>query len=146
MNLVEALSAASDKRKQVMEEAANAVKAVLAPGLQLFLQEHPEIEALKWAQYTPYFNDGEPCEFSVGDLYYKPTGGADDSGDYGDGFEYLSSYGKPEGFMSQQWVKDLGDLAAALQKAEDELLAAFGDHVKVIVTREGVDVEEYEHD
>ncbi|WPH58224.1 hypothetical protein SEA_ALONE_136 [Streptomyces phage Alone3] len=26
------------------------------------------IKAVTWHQYTPYFNDGEPCEFSVYDL------------------------------------------------------------------------------
>ena len=31
----------------------------------------PEIAALRWRQYTPYFNDGEPCTFSVNDLYAK---------------------------------------------------------------------------
>lgn len=26
------------------------------------------VKAATWHQYTPYFNDGEPCEFSVNDL------------------------------------------------------------------------------
>lgn len=26
------------------------------------------VTAVTWHQYTPYFNDGEPCEFSVGDV------------------------------------------------------------------------------
>lgn len=26
------------------------------------------VTAVTWNQYTPYFNDGEPCEFSVGDM------------------------------------------------------------------------------
>lgn len=26
------------------------------------------VKAVTWHQYTPYFNDGEPCEFSVGDM------------------------------------------------------------------------------
>lgn len=25
------------------------------------------VKAITWKQYTPYFNDGEPCEFSVGE-------------------------------------------------------------------------------
>lgn len=145
MNLSQALNDASAKRKQVMEEAANAVKAVISPGLQLFMQEHPEIEALRWEQFTPYFNDGAPCEFGVRDLYYKLVG-VDEGGDYDDGFEYPSTYQKPDGFAEQQWFKDVSELSEALQSAPDELLAAFGDHVRVIVTKSGVDVEEYEHD
>lgn len=32
--------------------------------------EDPEIYAFGWAQYTPYFNDGEPCVFWVGDPWF----------------------------------------------------------------------------
>lgn len=146
MNIAEGLKAASAKRKQIQEEAAQAVKDIAAPGFKLFMDEHPEIAAIRWEQYTPYFNDGDPCVFRVGELYYKLVGGDETGGDYGDGFEYLSTYRKPEGFMDQQWVKDLKELGSAISGAKDEMLAAFGDHVRVIVTKEGVDVEEYEHD
>lgn len=27
----------------------------------------PTLQAISWCQYAPYFNDGEPCEFSVHD-------------------------------------------------------------------------------
>lgn len=30
--------------------------------------ENKNIKALYWTQYTPYFNDGEPCVFRVNDL------------------------------------------------------------------------------
>jgi len=29
------------------------------------------VKQVYWSQYTPYFNDGEPCEFSVYNLYYS---------------------------------------------------------------------------
>lgn len=32
-----------------------------------FFDNYPEIQAIGWEQYTPYFNDGEPCVFSVGE-------------------------------------------------------------------------------
>lgn len=34
-----------------------------------FFEEYPEIVAVGWNQYTPYFNDGDTCEFSVGDMF-----------------------------------------------------------------------------
>lgn len=34
-----------------------------------FFNLYPEIEAVAWNQYTPYFNDGEPCVFGVGFLF-----------------------------------------------------------------------------
>jgi hypothetical protein len=36
----------------------------LAPLMQALLDD-PTIESFGWTQYTPYFNDGEPCVFHV---------------------------------------------------------------------------------
>lgn len=40
------------------------IQEVAAP----FFAEFPEITAVIWTQYTPYFNDGDPCEFYVNDI------------------------------------------------------------------------------
>jgi len=47
------------------------------------------VEAIRWYQYTPYFNDGEACEFSVNEATVKLSekfGVEDEAGDYEDGF------------------------------------------------------------
>jgi hypothetical protein len=31
----------------------------------------PGVKKLRWSQYTPYFNDGEPCEFSLNEPTVK---------------------------------------------------------------------------
>jgi hypothetical protein len=52
----------------------------------------PLLEAgvsIKWEQYTPYFNDGDVCEFSVGEVRFRIDPESED-GDYDDGF--LSTY------------------------------------------------------
>jgi hypothetical protein len=49
----------------------------------------PGIEAIKWRQYTPYFNDGDACEFSIHGASVKLSetfGFSEDDGDYEDGF------------------------------------------------------------
>lgn len=33
-----------------------------------------KIKGIAWTQYTPYFNDGDVCEFSIGDLYFAIEG------------------------------------------------------------------------
>jgi hypothetical protein len=143
MNIATSLAELSEKRKQIEKAAQEQAKAILAPGLQQFMTEHPDVKAIGWTQYTPYFNDGEPCVFGVNDLHASAVDERDDEVG-GDGWEYL--YGKSEkGFTRQSW-DDLLALQKALNGAEPELQAAFGDHVRVIVTREGIDVEEYSHD
>lgn len=34
------------------------------------VHEDPGIESFGWIQYTPYFNDGEQCVFSVGNVWF----------------------------------------------------------------------------
>ena len=147
-NLVKVLEDVQAKRKQLTEE----VKAVLAEGISEFMKEHPAIKALGWTQYTPYFNDGDTCEFSVGEIYYsltenQPDSFYDDEDDGEGSWNEIWTHEKkvPEGLTAQEY-KDLVEFVKALNGAEEDLQAAFGDHVKVIVTQNGVDVEEYEHD
>lgn len=33
------------------------------------LFKFPGIKTVQWRQYTPYFNDGDPCEFAIHDIY-----------------------------------------------------------------------------
>jgi hypothetical protein len=44
------------------------------------------VESVRWTQYTPYFNDGEPCVFGANDCYVKLAGADEEAGDDGDGF------------------------------------------------------------
>src|SRR5690348_1020347 len=48
------------------------------------------VKAIAWSQYTPYFNDGEACEFGVGDIAFTSNSKVvsawldDDAGDQED--------------------------------------------------------------
>lgn len=44
------------------------------------------VKEVRWQQYTPHFNDGDACVFSVYDAYVKTTFSGEDEGDYEDGF------------------------------------------------------------
>jgi hypothetical protein len=46
-------------------------KEALEEAFMEFFQKHPEARAIVWCQYTPYFNDGEPCEFRAGSAELK---------------------------------------------------------------------------
>lgn len=54
-------------RKVMQDQGKEAVKDAFAE----FFQNHPEAKAIVWVQYTPYFNDGDACEFSVRELELK---------------------------------------------------------------------------
>lgn len=89
-------------------------------------EENPQLEKVTWSQYTPHFNDGEDCTFSSNHEWAEIEGY-----DY-DSKEYKS-------------VKE--DIREFLSQFDDDLLKhMFGDHVEITVTKEGISVEEYEHE
>lgn len=102
-----------------------------------FFEAHPAVQAIRWTQYTPYFNDGDACTFGVHDFCYKEGGptvfdGKDDDDDWEDGYGQTSS--------TRAAVRELLESVP-----EDVMLAIFGDHVQITATRAGFDVAEYEH-
>jgi hypothetical protein len=58
-----------------LEEAKAFMKAkgkeALEEAFTEFFAKHPEATAVVWTQYAHYFNDGDPCEFSVNEAELK---------------------------------------------------------------------------
>lgn len=132
-----------------------------------FFNKNPGITAIIWTQYTPYFNDGDTCTFGVNEPYFTNANDEqmDDIASYG---EYE---GEDEGVWSESdWIfcsdseyarerraninlsgvdaASVAKLSQLIQSSdmEDVMEAMFGDHVRVVATREGFDVDEYDHD
>ena len=97
---------------------------------------HSILERFAWTQYTPYFNDGDPCEFSAHVDYPE----VNDDEEF---FYYSDSKKKPTDPFT---VAGLAVVEFLKAFSGDDLEEMFGDHCKVTVTREGVEVEEYDHD
>jgi hypothetical protein len=110
------------------------------------------VHSVRWTQYTPYFNDGEPCIFGINDITVRLENGDDTAGDYGDG--YISTYEMTDGYGSSAIAKPgFEDIAPALKTLndykdhfEDFVEEAFGDHATVTATLNGFDIAFYEHD
>jgi len=141
---------------------------------QLF-DQYPTLLSFSWTQYTPYFNDGDSCTFSANTDYLRyefsdterSTGEKDEYDDDNEGEEYnaetlrrrkeraplglllYDSY--PAGGIAQP-LNEHEEIALAVgefvQQFDEEILQdMFGDHVRVVVKRDGtVDADEYEHD
>jgi hypothetical protein len=127
---------------------------------------NPGITAVVWTQYAPYFNDGDPCEFSVHEVAFTNATGEvlnenidsiawadyDDEGE--DGFFSFADYSverilkeNPE-FASEVNQESIKALSTLLNSSvmEDIMEATFGNDALVIATREGFEVQEYDHD
>lgn len=146
MEIVEKIKQAikefDEKRQELTAQLKKDFPALLAP----LFEKYPGVKNVRWTQYTPYFNDGDACEFSsnagYADLNYDGYEDQDEDED-----------------ESEETVKVEAEPIAAPEEAEDEfqeVLASiddsfykdlFGDHVEVTVLRDGtINVEEYEHD
>jgi hypothetical protein len=64
------LKAKIAEAKKQMEETA---KTAFTDMAKEFFANNPTVLAFGWTQYTPYWNDGEPCEFSAHTEYPTVT-------------------------------------------------------------------------
>jgi len=111
----------------------NDLKKDFSPMLLPLFQKYPDVKSISWQQYTPYFNDGDSCEFSVrnDDIYIN---GYD---------EYEMSKADREKFSPAK--TEFEDLLTSIP--EDFYKDLFGDHKEVKILCNGeIEVEEYEHD
>lgn len=168
------MSKLQDQFDKLLEEQADLTKRFQEKAQELFkettkefFEKNPAITAVIWTQYTPYFNDGEVCEFSVGDPYF--TNASDEQ------MEDIASYGEYEGeeegvWSEADWIltgdsqycidrrkemnldgvdaRSVSKFSKLIQSSEmeDVMQAMFGDHVRVVATRAGFAVDDHDHD
>lgn len=130
----------------------------LRPFMEAVLADEFVVE-FGWQQYTPYFNDGEPCTFGTGELWFRTVNDADVedtyklefsshptlSGRRWTGCTYVDVERSPMVVATAQRCEALS-WAIESGKFEDVLLEAFGDHADITVSRTGITVEFYSHD
>lgn len=118
----------------------------------------PGVESVKWHQYTPSFNDGDPCTFSLGEIGVRLTDTDEDSeeGVYEDG--YIGTYNISVGQGSwpnytRKPKPGFEELFPALEKLENgighfEILleTTFGNGSEIVATLDGFKVGYYDHD
>lgn len=128
-----------------------------------FFEKNPGVQAIMWTQYTPYFNDGDTCEFGVNDPHFTNANAEQR--------EEFTAWGEYEGEDEEVWSNELWGFKYDMERnphknfdginlddakafaemicsgdMEEVMEAMFGDHVRVTATREGFDVDEHDHD
>jgi hypothetical protein len=110
---------------------------------KLIFEEYQDVERIVWVQYTPYFNDGDPCVFGYRSLDVYPFGFSETQEAQEEGLDGTNWYGD---YSPTDKYPLLTQMDNIFQESEDLLLFMFGDHVQITVTRDGLTVEGYEHD
>lgn len=147
----------SDLTKQFNESRAEfQTKIKEAFKAELATLTFPErIKSVGWVQYTPYFNDGDVCTFSVNlDHLFINRNSKDDlpeEEDYFNEYIYKRINGKYEQLPNPNLDIECANFISAVinvvgQVPEEIMKEVFGDHVTVHYTRDGFEVEDYEHE
>jgi hypothetical protein len=115
-----------------------------------FFEAVPEVYAVRWTQYAPYFNDGAPCIFSVYEpeiALAKPGSEIDpDDGSEVDVFESVY-YHSPKSEHSEQLRASFKELKDSFPLLSDVFEMTFGSDQQVTIFRDGtIKNEEYDHD
>ena len=131
-----------EQKLKLQEEVSKMTKVYFAEASKHLFDTHPDLESFSWQQYTPYFNDGDTCTFSVYSDY--PTINGDN--DY-DRFtrELNEKYTNPDYDPKKAELYDaVKDFIQGFD--QDDLFTLFGDHCSILVTRHAVSVDTYDHD
>jgi len=111
-------------RKQIQETG----EQFLIKNFKEIFKKHPYLTEVSWTGYTPYFNDGETCYYSS--CHKDPEIEGEDCGR-----------------RTERYTNIKSDIREFMSLFDDDLMMdLFGDHVKIIVTKEGITVEDYEHE
>jgi hypothetical protein len=148
MSNIEIVKAAVAEYNTKLEELKASVSKALEPALKDLIKG--DIIGVRWTQYTPYFNDGDPCEFWVNEVYCKTSKNDEDDGDYEDGFissysvKYIEGLEVSEQEKLAKQINEAGELISSIP--ESVLQNTFGDGYQITVTADGIDVDDYDHD
>lgn len=175
-NILEKIKREIFNFKKKKEALVNELRLEFPKLLIPLMEQSNQIKSIGWTQYTPYFNDGDTCEFSVNhyDLMVNNT--------YEYDCEFLTKtksfrikndedieidrqtrksmkitvYKRKIGDVgyepnldySESESKIIKDIKSVLKEIPDEFYEdLFGDHVQVTISKDGkIKVTDYEHD
>lgn len=98
----------------------------------IFFNENPKIASVQWKQYTPGFNDGDPCLFKLCEPRIQLVGEDKVLSEDDDG---LGSYDLRE--SHPEISEALGILQSALKLVEEQLENEYGSDSCITIDRTG---------
>lgn len=160
------------ERKRIIAEFDKQVEAQLVPEVQKAIKELENygIIGVTWHQFTPYFNDGESCEFSVHDfypvfylpdeikdfalddetLYYileNPSRAVDEELKWFSEDERAVAKYFLDKFPTNAWYFAFEKVTNLLESIPEDIMRnVFGDHVHITILADSYDIEEFNHD
>lgn len=171
MFTIEEFKAKKEAIANQQKELQNSLTNIFNKGIKELFDKYPNhLAQISWKQYTPYFNDGDPCTFMRGEFYVN----GQEAYDYGDDNPEIvdSLYTEEEIAIRNSWQPDPSnrwdyknfntglspERIKEFETVDDEVCKflslfskddyefMFGDHIKVTITKDGISVDDYDHD
>lgn len=144
-------------------QACEKFKAAFEAFMKDFFKLVPQVKQVHWDQYTPYFNDGDTCTFSVNEPYFSNYLHNSDEDDYDEDEEDedTEKEDKYEWGITTWEIRDQEYTTYGLNEEQKNLLVfvndmiygnedffyeMYGDHQQIIITEKGIENDYYEHD
>lgn len=110
-----------------------------------------KIKSIGWTQYTPYFNDGDSCEFSVNADYLYINEEHEEDIDFISESSYEVVNGQYKSVPNPNYDEECANFAEKFGQIIDQvpcevMLDMFGDHVIVHYSGGKFKVNDYSHD
>lgn len=124
---------------------------IVTDAFKSFFDSYPEIAEVRWIQYTPDWNDGDVCVFSVGQFCPIPQTVLDDLKNQPYRMEreqqlYEEDCDIIQDMEYRRLNKMMGDLQCIqdlLDDGEDLLELLLGNNIRVLVRRDGLKLSDY---
>jgi hypothetical protein len=140
--------------KQSLLDAQTEMQKTIGQSFKPFFEKHPEVLALGWDQYTDYFNDGDECKFHIHSLEVKfnpecvEVEGEDNRnlGFIINEYNYEFTKIHKVDLDAKELKSDLKEIEKILQDDEKIyplFLGAFGDHARVELSKDSINITEY---
>ena len=146
----------ADYEKQLavaVKDVTKDAKKFLAKDAKSLFNKFPDLQYIYWEQYTPYWNDGSECVFTIYGVqgYVGPLTdeieGVIDSVDT-ETLTDLANVGEQynNAMADVKVTKALGVFEQNLNDLDTILRDTVGDHSCILITRDNIVIEEFEHD
>jgi hypothetical protein len=111
-----------------------------------YFDKYPYVGSVSWTQYTIYFNDGDACPFRINEfqLHIRAQEGEGYVQDEGEEIDMYGGEEEDYPYVTQECYDDLSEIESGCQDIEDITRSVFGDHARIIATREGFTIEAYD--
>lgn len=137
------LNALISEHNKIMDEATKAIRTLVKTNFSKVTNHlfdiAPEIKAIAFYTWTPGFNDGNPCTFTIGDISFHATEEVEiDDHDGGEGGINLNAEETLAGLLDDTKTDWLRDYYKGLGTLETEI-----DKLKELISEQNIGTDRY---